>query len=363
MASHENFNIFFVVPYPLDSVPGQRFRFEQYLPMFREQGIKYEVHSFLTPATNKILYKKGFYGRKIGGVLMGIIRRTILLGSIRSATVVFIFREAAPLGPPLFEWIITNLFRKKVIYDFDDSIWLTDKKSENFFQRFLKWRSKVGFICKKSCLVCCGNEYLATFSRTYNRNVKVVPTIIDTNWYQPGYLSQPDTIIIGWSGSVTTVEHFKFAIPMLTELRKKYGNRISFKIIGDGDYFNESLNIKGIPWSRQTELQDLAEITIGIMPLPDDPWTRGKCGLKGLQYMALGIPTVMSPVGVNKEIIQDGENGFIADSPDEWIEKISRLIDDANLRGHLGSRGRKTVEERFSIISQQDDYRSMFSSL
>ncbi len=362
MSSLENSKICFIIPYPLDSVPGQRFRFEQFLPSLKESGMEISIHPFLTPETNRILYRKGFYGRKITGVLMGLIRRIMMLGTIPSASFVFIFREAAPFGPPFFEWIILKIFKKKVIYDFDDSIWLTDRKTENILFRMLKWRSKVGFICKRSHLISCGNEYLASFSRTFNQNVRIVPTTIDTDFYQTLFQSNPQTIIIGWSGSVTTIKYFIFAIPVLTALKKKYGEKIAFKVIGDGAYVNNELNIKGIPWVRESELEDLAEITIGIMPLPDDPWTRGKCGLKGLQYMALGIPTIMSSVGVNKEIIQDGVNGFLGETMEAWVEKISLLVEDADLRIEMGRQGRKTVEERFSVKSQQAIYRSLFTS-
>jgi glycosyltransferase involved in cell wall biosynthesis len=190
-----------------------------------------------------------------------------------------------------------------------------------------------------------------------------MPTTIDTELYIPSYNISSDPIVIGWSGSFTTIEHFSFAIPALKMLKEKYGSKIYIKVIGDGNYRNEELNIIGLPWIESTEVEDLQKIHIGIMPLPDTSWTWGKCGLKGLQYMALEIPTVMSAVGVNKEIIQDGVNGFLATSTDEWVDKISNLIEDGNLRVTLGKAGRKTVVEKFSVISQRDRYKAYFDRL
>jgi glycosyltransferase involved in cell wall biosynthesis len=118
-----------------------------------------------------------------------------------------------------------------------------------------------------------------------------------------------------------------------------------------------------MPWRKDTELQDLAAIDIGIMPLPNDPWARGKCGLKGLQYMALGMPTIMSPVGVNTEIIQDGVNGYLAADTDEWVRKLAALVEDADLRARMGREARRTVEERYSVMAWRDRYLTIFKTL
>jgi glycosyltransferase involved in cell wall biosynthesis len=123
------------------------------------------------------------------------------------------------------------------------------------------------------------------------------------------------------------------------------------------------LDIQVIKWNLNTEIDDLSEIDIGIMPLPDDEWSKGKCGFKGLQYMAMEIPTVMSAVGVNKEIIEDGSNGFLASTENEWIEKLSLLIESKELRNKFGVNGRKTVVEKYSVYSQKQRYLDDFSEL
>ena len=134
-------------------------------------------------------------------------------------------------------------------------------------------------------------------------------------------------------------------------------------MIGDGSYSEPSLGVQGLPWRKATELDDLRAMDIGIMPLPDDEWARGKCGLKGLQYMALGIPTLMSPVGVNSDIIRDGTNGFLATTTQNWVDKTSRLIDDAELRRTMGLAARKTVVDHYSLKAWQDRYVGFYNEL
>jgi glycosyltransferase involved in cell wall biosynthesis len=162
---------------------------------------------------------------------------------------------------------------------------------------------------------------------------------------------------------MTTIQHFDLMIPVLRRLREEYGVAVRFKVIGDGRYRDQELGIQGQDWSAETEVSDLSDIDIGVMPLPDDEWARGKCGLKGLQYMALGIPTIMSPVGVNTEIIDDGVNGFLAGDEDEWLTKLTSLIESAELREKLGREGRETVEQRYSVRSQRERYLSLLTGL
>lgn len=277
--------------------------------------------------------------------------------------IIFIAREAFMTGSIFFE----NRFRKskaKIVYDFDDAIWIDVISQNNRALAWLKDANKTSKIISLADLVFAGNNFLAEYATKYNPRVVIIPTTIDTDLYQPRYkVDNTKSIVIGWSGSVSTIEHFKHAIPALQKLKEKFGDRIIFRVIGDGDYRNKSLGIEGLPWKHATELDDLRHIDIGIMPLPDNEWTWGKCGLKGLQYMALEVPTVMSPVGVNQKIIEDGVNGFLAAHIDEWVSKISRLVEDPDFRIRMGQAGRKTVVDRYSVISQQQNYLSFFQKV
>jgi glycosyltransferase involved in cell wall biosynthesis len=170
-------------------------------------------------------------------------------------------------------------------------------------------------------------------------------------------------ICIGWTGTTTTIKHFEIAIPVLLRLKEKYNTQIYFKVIGENEYTNEDLEIKGTQWSLNTEIEDLSELDIGIMPLPNDQWTQGKCGFKGLQYMSLEIPTIMSPVGVNTEIIENGVNGFLAKTEEEWLTTISMLIESSELRSIIGAAGRKTIIKNYSVEANKQKYLDLLNEV
>jgi glycosyltransferase involved in cell wall biosynthesis len=197
-----------------------------------------------------------------------------------------------------------------------------------------------------------GNPYLADYARQFNpQNVTVIPTTIDTDKYHfPENKPENEVPVIGWSGSHSTVQHLDTLRETLQDLAKVAKFRL--RVIGTPNYKIEGVDVEAMAWRSETETSDLEPIDIGVMPLPDDQWSKGKCGLKALQYMALGVPTMCSPVGVNSDIIQDGENGFLASAKDEWIEKLKRLLASAELRRKLGAAGRRTVEEKYSAKVQ-----------
>jgi glycosyltransferase involved in cell wall biosynthesis len=265
------------------------------------------------------------------------------------------------LGTPFFEKQFSK--RSKLIYDFDDSIWIPTISIGNRGLHFLKNTSKVKSIISLSTHIVTGNQYLANYARKYNTNVSVIPSTIDTDIYTPRVINKSKTVTIGWSGSFSTIPHFEFIIPTLLRIKLKYPDRVQFLVIGVPGYQCNELGVISIPWSAQTEVIDLHRIDIGIMPLPDDEWTRGKCGMKGLQYMAAGIPTIMSPVGVNHEIIQDGENGYLASTDAEWIDKLSALIESNDLKDKFAVNGRKTVEEKYSVKANAPLYLQLFEKV
>jgi glycosyltransferase involved in cell wall biosynthesis len=195
-----------------------------------------------------------------------------------------------------------------------------------------------------------------------NPNVTVIPTTIDTDKYLPES-SKPEspTPVIGWSGSFSTVQHLNILRAPLRRLAAR--EKFRLRIVGVSDYRLDGVEVEALPWRSRTEIEDLRVIDIGMMPLPDDDWSRGKCGLKALQYMALGIPTICSPVGVNSEIIQDGVNGFLASTADEWIEKLTTLLHSAELRKRFGLAGRRTVEAKYSARSQVPRVLEVFKSV
>ena len=343
--------------------PSQRFRFEQYIDFLKRNGFDYNFSFLLSEDDDVAFYSEGNYLSKAGILAKSALRRFSEAFHASSYDIIFIQRECFMLGTSFFERMFSHS-KAKIIFDFDDSIWINNVSEANKNLSFLKNANKTSEIIKVADLIFAGNQYLADYAKQFNKNVEIIPTTIDTEEYQRIYSEKSDDkICIGWSGSFSTIQHFKYAIPVLTEIKKKYGSSVAIKTIGDAKYKNEELGVVSLNWSKEDESKELSSFDIGIMPLPDDEWAKGKCGLKGLQYMALAIPTIMSPVGVNSEIIQDGVNGFLASNTEEWVHKLSVLIDSKEKRELMGRAARKTVIEKYSVVSQREHYLFLFNKL
>ncbi len=351
--------ILFLTLHRKDRSPGQRFRHEQYLAYLEENGYEIVYSNMLNASQDKIFYGNGNALRKMLIGLSSIWTRLKDVFRANEFDYIFIYRDAFFFGT-FFEWMFKKT-KAKLIFDFDDSIWLQDENpNQSLFQK-LKNPTKTGKIISYCDLTLAGNEYLAEYASYHTKNIQIIPTTIDLQEYKRIEMKKDDRVCIGWSGSFSTIKHFESALQPLNKIKEKYGNKVYFKVIGDANYKNDNLHIQGLGWKSETEVVDLCEMDIGIMPLPDDDWSKGKCGLKGLQYMALEIPTIMSPVGVNSDIINDGENGFLASDTDEWIEKLSMLIDDADLRKRVGKAGKKTVKKNYSVEANKEKWLKAFS--
>ncbi len=352
--------ILFLTPYPFDTAPGQRFRYEQYFGALTQAGLEYTIRTFLDVETNDILYKKGMVGKKAFGIVKGFLRRFKHLYEARGYDYVFVFRELAPIGPPVFEWILAKVLGKKMVYDFDDAIWLPNTSEHNQMAAKLKWHQKVGPICKWAYKVSCGNEYLCNYARQFNPNVVLNPTTIDTEHHHNRIKNQDAAkVVIGWTGTHSTVSYLDELVPVLRKLEEDLD--FEFKVISNRppDFELKSLVYKH--WAKDTEIDDLMDFNFGVMPLTDDPWARGKCGFKALQYMALGMPAVVSPVGVNTTIVADGVNGYLCNTPDEWEAALRKLISDHQLRIEMGQKARQTIVERYSVLSNTGSFLSLFA--
>ena len=323
---------------------------EQWEPLLRQKGVEIIFHSFEDEELHAMLYKPGNMREKLRLVARGFARRRSVLRRVREFDAVYIFREAAVLGPPVFErWVHRS--GVPMIFDFDDAIFVPYRSPSNGYLSYLKFPAKTRAICRMASHVMAGNPYLADYARPVNANVTIIPTTIDTEKYTVARSkAASDPPIIGWSGSYSTVQHLDTLRGALQRLARE--ERFRLRVIGTPNYELEGVEVEAMPWRVETETADLGAMDIGVMPLPDDRWSKGKCGLKALQYMALGIPTVCSPVGVNTDIIRDGENGLIADTEDEWVEKLKQLLRSADLRRRLGLAGRATVEDSYSALAQ-----------
>lgn len=352
--------ILFLVPYPHGKAPSQRFRFEQYLPLLEQAGHSYHLAPFIDDATWAILYKPGHQVAKALGILGGFLRRLLLLFSVPGYDYVFIHREASPIGPPIFEWLISKVLGKKVVYDFDDAIWIPNTSEANKIVAGVKWHHKVGSICRWAYKISCGNAYLRNYAAQFNPNAVVNPTTIDTVNLHNQVKDQHRTgkLIIGWTGTHSTLKYLHQVVPVLQRLEQELD--LEFRVISNQPPELPLRSLVFQPWRKETEIADLLTFHVGLMPLEDDPWAKGKCAFKALQYMALGVPAVVSPVGMNTEVVQDGVNGYVCATDAEWETALRRLHDD-HLRQQMGRAARATIEDHYSVTANRRNFLELFS--
>ncbi len=352
-----------ICPHRVNRSPGQRYRYEQYIPFLEKNGYQFEISNLLNEKDDKNFYSAGNYFKKFLIYLKTWRIRLKDWRRMNKYDIIFIYRDALITGSTFFEKRFSRS-KARTIYDFDDAIWLQAVSAGNRRLAFLKNPAKTSKIIGLCDLVFAGNKFLANYALQFNKNVVVIPSTIDMDMYQrKEKKDKSGKVCIGWTGSPTTVRHFITAIPVLKKIKEKFGDKVEFKIIGDKNYYCAELDTQGEAWAAATEVEDLSQVDIGIMPLPDDEWEKGKCGMKGLQYMGLGIPALMSPVGANIEIIQDGINGYLPRSENEWVEKLTRLVEDKSLRERIGNAGRQTVIDKYSKEAWKQEYLNNFNKL
>jgi glycosyltransferase involved in cell wall biosynthesis len=345
--SERRLDVLVLAPYPPDTAPNQRFRFEQYIGRLEHDDIHLEVSSYLDAGMVPVVHQRGRYAQKAAAAVHGIGRRLRDLAVARAYDLVLISRESAPLGPPLIERLLGAL-EVPYAFDFDDAIYLPNSSPANRAMAPFKFAAKASMTARHASLVIAGNEQLASWARQHTEQVVVIPSTIDTAYHLPRPVRRDPgrPVCVGWTGSVTTLPYLEALAPVLRDLQRDHGVRL--RVIGDEHYRIEGAVVEALPWRRETEIADLQELDIGLMPLPDDEWARGKCGLKALQYMAIGIPAVMSPVGVNPSIAEGGV-GRLASTPAQWRGVLEELIGDPGLRAELGARGRDRVQRHYSV--------------
>jgi|SRR5688572_7017616 len=352
--------IHFWVPYPVQVAPSQRFRVELFLPLLEKEGFRYELLTFLDKNAWDVLYQPGKGLIKAWGTLKGFFRRWVHLFRSLKADYIFLHREAAPVGPPVFEWLLVKVFRKKIIHEYDDAIWIPGGEEISFMKKILKATWKVKYIIRWSYKVVGGNDFLCEYAKQFNSSVIKIPTVVDTENNHHKLKNQHDAqkVVVGWTGTHTTLHNLDEIELLIPELRKEV--EFDFMVISNKppDWNSDFIFKK---WEQETELEDLLKIHIGVMPLKKGPWFEGKCGFKLIQYLACGIPAVASPVGVNTRIVLHNQTGFIANNTEEWKSHLKLLIKDAALRKEMGIKGREFIESNYSLKRLSPAFISLFS--
>ena len=327
-----------------DLAASTRQRFVQAVPYLAAKDITLEISPLFDNAYLARLFTKGERGKF--AIVLAYVKRAVALLRIRRYDFIFVQYELFPYLPGWFERVL-RFTDKPVFYDIDDAIFHQyDNHPKPFIRKLLG--KKLVPLLQRADVAFCGNAYLQTYVSQYCGSTEIIPTVVDvTHFAPPAAKPVIHPPVLGWIGSPST---WDYCLPLL-DMISGYANalQLSALVVGAGHKASPRINFEFRDWVEADEVFDIQRMDFGIMPIPDEPWARGKCGYKLIQYMACGLPVIASPVGVNSEIVQQGANGFLAASDAEWHTAIEQLRSDAALRQRMGDAGRRIVEERYSI--------------
>jgi glycosyltransferase involved in cell wall biosynthesis len=325
---------------PLGS--ASRVRFYQYLPYLQAHGLKITVCPLLADEYVQNLYT----GKRQSLTFLAhayLTRLRALLTS-RKFDLIWLEKEALPWLPA---WVENALTRASLVVDYDDAVFHRYDLHPNPLIRALLGR-KIDAVMRHAALVIAGNAYLAARAKQAGAiRVEILPSVVDTTRYQPTNLPTPPPFTLGWIGAPVTAPYLHAIQPALAEMCAEGNTRVI--LVGSGNLTLPDVPLEIRPWTEATEVSDIQQFDVGLMPLPDEPFERGKCGFKLIQYMACALPVVASPVGVNQKIVEPGVNGFLATTPAEWRHALQTLRASPPLRTHLGLAGREKVEQLYSL--------------
>lgn len=346
-----------IAPYPVEGASA-RLRVLQFFPSLRAMGLEMCYRPFMDSQFFKRFYEPGHILRKTLRLSGMTLRRFADIKRSRAFDVVLIHREAVFFGPPLVEKLIARYAGKPVVFDFDDAIHVSYvSPTYGKLATLIKYPQKTPQIIAFSRAVIAGNHHLQEYARGINPAVTLIPTVVDANIVKPAPKSGGPTVL-GWIGTHSTYPYLAAIFPVLQQLARRHD--FVLRVIGAGrDVQLEGVNVDNRRWGLETEVGDLQSLDIGLYPLPEDEWAVGKSGFKAVQYMAVGIPAVCSPVGATRDLITDGVHGFLPATPIEWQNCLESLLTDAELCRSMGNEGRARVQEWYCLEKQAPRLRNV----
>jgi glycosyltransferase involved in cell wall biosynthesis len=335
-----------LVPSQKGFSPGQRGSIELWESVLKSAGIELDYAPFETEKLSRILYKSGNHLSKAFEMVRGYVDRIGLLKRLDEYDAVFVYREAALLGPAFLEKMVAR--RKPIIYQLDDPLFVPYKSPSNGYLSYLKFFGKVKEIIRISKVVVVNSSHIRDYAEQFNQNIWQIPSIVDTKKFTCEPFSESiKRVCVGWSGSPTTLTNIKLVEKPLARLSEKDICDIHF--IGGTDFDLNNVKYTAQKWNGDTEVEDLRQLQIGLVPLPENEWNKRKFIMKTAQYMALGIVPVGTPMASNTEVIRHGENGFLAATDDEWFEYLTILVKDYKLRTKMSFEATKDAQANYSL--------------
>ena len=331
--------------------PSSRTRVFQYLPFLHECGVETEVVTVLPDGsiagsqirvTDRPLRKVGYY--------LWAGWRTLWCGlrvwwSCGRFDLLFVQKVVFPsLVRRLLRWR-----RVPIIFDFDDAIFTTEVRRQSWLARWKERRNAKGVpaMLRLARKAIVENDYTGSYAARFCPVAKITGPV-DTRLFHRAQRNGHDRVVLGWIGSATSAQYLKLIETPLRHLAQRYPG-VAVRVVGANGWLLQGVDVETKDWRLEEESQDLSAFDVGLMPITEDSWTLGKGGYKLLQYMASELPVVASPVGINEEIVLEGETGFLARSQEEWEDRLATLIEDPAMRERMGSRGRAVVEDRYSL--------------
>ena len=345
--------------YPTEAA-ATRYRLAQFVAPLAGRGIELTIHPFIDAKLFERLYKPGEWWRKVGGLVKSALLRLKELPAARNADAVLIQREAMNFGPPLIEWLTTRAAKRPMVLDLDDATYVSyTSPTYGGAGSALKWFSKTDDLIRWAAVVTCGNRSIAEYVESKGARARIIPTVVDPDLFQPApRRRKDDPVVLGWIGTHSTFPYLESIFPVLSELAKEYKFRLKIVGAGKDEVSIPSVQVENLPWKLEREVSDFQSIDIGLYPIDaslySGKWAAGKSGFKAIQYMAVGIPYVATPVGGSAEIGEAGATHLFATTSDEWRQALATLLSDVERRQRMGAAGRIHFVEHYDLEDQAD---------
>jgi glycosyltransferase involved in cell wall biosynthesis len=339
--------------FPTDAA-ATRFRMTQYVEPLRKHGVELTVEPFMTSAQFRQFYESGAPLSKLRDILGSLLRRFKVLSRSRRYDALIVQREAMFFGPAVFEWLFQHIGNLPMILDLDDATYLPYLSPKyGHFGNLLKFFGKTDNLIKRSRIVICGNRFIAQYVESKGSPAIVIPTIVDTEVFTPAPKAN-EVPVVGWIGTHSTYSFLESLFPVLERLARDQPFKLRVVGAGLSDIQINGVEVENLEWKLDREVEDFRSLDIGLYPITtsrsaSEQWLLGKSGFKAIQYLAVGVPFVMSPIGVGAEIGTNNVTHFNAVTTEDWYNSLKKLIGDSDLRKRMGAAGREYSLENYSL--------------
>jgi glycosyltransferase involved in cell wall biosynthesis len=355
LSNSSHMNVLALASYPIEAA-ATRYRLAQFVAPLTEHNIQLTIHPLIDSELFAQLYAPGALPSKAAKLLRSTLARLLDVVQATRADVILVQREAAIFGPPLLEWFMARLLRRPMVLDLDDATYVPyTSPTYGRFTKALKFFGKTDYLIRWSRTVVCGNQTIAEYVSSRGGHTEIIPTVVDLEKFRPRESHSESVPVVGWVGSHSTFPFLESILPALSELAKSHSFKL--KIVGSGkaEVSVAGVEVENLEWNLEREIEDFRSIDIGLYPLSaDNNWTLGKSGFKAIQWMAVGVPYVVTPIGAAAQIGEPNVTHYFADTQDEWIAKLKLLLTDSDKRRAMGAAGRQHALAHFGVAAQAD---------